>query len=151
MSSAFVSFSLPYQGDTVVVVMLGGGGGFTVILQTRATLHEKIPDVLQPAGCLQWRFCCHRSVSLRTVSLLLFLLPPLILFHPLESCPHMHALRELTPTCTHTYVRSVYFLTVELVITTIVSGTISSVCPFMSNVSVPAILVFLFFFFFLSL
>lgn len=109
---SFVSFSLPCEGNAVIL----------------QTCTEKLPVfVNQPTACSYFS-ARHRSASLRTVRLLLSLLPPLILFHPLRVVStHAYSLK-LTPTCTHSHVHSVYFFhsVVELVIAAVVSVTISS-------------------------
>lgn len=100
---AFVSFSLAYEGNAVIL----------------QTCTEKLPVfVNQPTACSYFS-ARHRSASLRTVRLLLSLLPPLILFHPLRvMSTHAYSLK-LTPTCTHSHVHSVFIFSrsvVELVI-----------------------------------
>lgn len=126
---AFVSFSLAYEGNAVIL----------------QTCTEKPGPVFvnQPTACSYFS-ARHRSASLRTVRLLLSLLPPLILFHPLRVVStHAYSLK-LTPTCTHSHVHSVFiFFPFRCWISycrCVVSVTISSVHPFTVSVPVPAIL-----------
>lgn len=88
----FVSFSLPYEGNAVIL----------------QTCTEKLPVFVNQLTACSYFSARHRSASLRTVCLLLSLLPPLILFHPLlVVSTHAYSLK-LTPTCTHSHVHSVY-------------------------------------------
>lgn len=135
---AFVSFSLPYEGNAVIL----------------QTCTEKLPVfVNQPTACSYFS-ARHRSASLRTVRLLLSLLPPLILFHPLRVVStHAYSLK-LTPTCTHSHVHSVFIFfrsVVELVIAAVSCLLLFQACiPSWSACLHQPYCLYRFFYFFLS-